>query len=69
MENIDQRFNLLKSLKNDFSKNVSDQAEKVVQASLNERKQRIEKVDLDKDFDNLLSDSSIRNVFIRLRDK
>ncbi|MCO6508318.1 MAG: hypothetical protein J6578_05925 [Snodgrassella sp.] len=69
MENIDQRFNLLKSLKNDFSKNVSDQAEKVVQASLNERKQRIEKVDLDKDFDNLLSDSNIRNVFIRLRDK
>ncbi|MCO6521402.1 MAG: hypothetical protein J6582_10230 [Snodgrassella sp.] len=69
MENIDKRFNLLKSLKNDFSKNVSDQAEKVVQASLNERKQRIEKVDLDKDFDNLLSDSSIRNVFIRLRDK
>ncbi|PIT52162.1 hypothetical protein BHC44_07935 [Snodgrassella alvi] len=69
MENIEKRFNLLKSLENDFSKNVSDKAEEVVQASLNERKQRIEKVDLDKDFDNLLSDSNIRNVFIRLRDK
>lgn len=69
MENIDKRFNLLRSLENDFSKNVSNQAEKVVQASLYERKQRMEKVNLDKDFDNLLSDSSIRNVFIRLRDK
>jgi hypothetical protein len=69
MENIEKRFNLLKSLENDFSKNVSNQAEKVVQESLYERKQRMEKVDLDKDFDSLLSDSSIRNVFIRLRDK
>ncbi|PIT21794.1 hypothetical protein [Snodgrassella alvi] len=69
MENIEKRFNLLKSLENDFSKNVFNKAEEVVQASLNERKQRIEKVDLDKDFDNLLSDSNIKNVFIRLRDK
>ncbi|PIT60116.1 hypothetical protein [Snodgrassella alvi] len=69
MKNIEKRFNLLKSLENDFSKNVSNQAEKVVQESLYERKQRMEKVDLDKDFDSLLSDSSIRNVFIRLRDK
>jgi hypothetical protein len=69
MENIEKRFNLLKSLENDFSKTIFDKAEKAVQASLNERKQRIEKVDLDKDFDSLLSDSSIRNVFIRLRDK
>ncbi|WP_239374094.1 hypothetical protein [Snodgrassella gandavensis] len=69
MENIEKRFNFLRSLEHDFSNNVSNKAEELVQASLNERKLRIEKVDLNKDFDNLLSDSNIRNVFIRLRDK
>lgn len=49
--------------------NVSYKAEELFHSTLNERKLRMEKVNLDKDFDNLLSDSSIRNVFIRLCDK